>query len=866
MKKCWINLFIVCLLCFGNKSSGQEYTTGRELKKADVNFAELAKYYSEHPKPLVKKMPFEEEDEHRPENPPADPSEVHMLDLSARMAGYTPSSPVSMLPVSPAPNDSFLSTPSPLVAIPPDTHGAVDSAYCVTAINTNVHIQSRSGYNIYNVGIDGFWWSLLSHGDGSFDPRVHYDPFYKRWIMVADAYGETAYSQIMIGVSATNDPTGTWHMYSVLVDPSGASWLDFPNVGFNSKWIVVTGNMFPNSASGVSGAVVYCFDYASIMSGSGAPYVKILQSSSFSICPAVTYDPAQQSIFAVESHNGGSGQIRLWKISGPVGSPAMTSIGYPTSSVHWHGGQPSGADFGPQSGISSRVDLGDDRFTSLMYRNHKLWCSHTVFLPSSGTASRSSVQWWQIDTLANPLQIGYLDDAATPSFFGYSSIAVNQNDDALIGFAYLNAGIHPSCGYALHMHTDPLDSTRPIDIYRHGTGTYYTTFGGSQNRWGDYSNTCVDPRNDQDFWTIQEVSNSGGSVNWETWWANVQFCPKPLAPTLAVVPAGPCAGDTATYSVNPIAGATSYTWNIAGAGWSGSSTTNAATLTAGTGTATVTVVAYNSCGEGEALYFMVTPSPLPGLPAITTVSPACVGSPTAVFSATSSGATTYSWSATGTGWSGTSSGTSLTATVGVGTGTVICTTTDSCGSASATLLVTPAVTPVTAFSEQLHTIMTSVGDTITFTGTAPAGSSFTWNFGGGTGAPGTGAGPQVATWTVPGTKTVTLTVDNGGCNTSYSDTVLVVRNNTGVLQAERRTLTIMPNPNDGTFYVVFDQPVTQEVTATLTDMQGRTVYCKQYKQQGTRLAIAANGLPAGIYTLSLEIGGTTINKEISITR
>ena len=47
---------------------------------------------------------------------------------------------------------------------------------------------------------------------------------------------------------------------------------------------------------------------------------------------------------------------------------------------------------------------------------------------------RASVQWWQIDpnTLA-VLQFGRVDDPNGVEFYGYPSIAVNQNKDVLIG-------------------------------------------------------------------------------------------------------------------------------------------------------------------------------------------------------------------------------------------------------------------------------------------------------------------------------------------------------------------------------------------------------------------------------------------------
>ncbi len=53
--------------------------------------------------------------------------------------------------------------------------------------------------------------------------------------------------------------------------------------------------------------------------------------------------------------------------------------------------------------------------------------------------------------------------------------------------------------------------------------------------------------------------------------------------------------------------------------------------------------------------------------------------------------------------------------------------------------------------------------TATYTGTAGAGATYAWDFGGGMAVPGTGAGPHQITWTTAGTKTVTLTVTENGC-------------------------------------------------------------------------------------------------------
>ena len=865
-KKMLCTVAVAIVLCSTPKLFAQTYSKGHELKKADVNFTELAKYYKEHPLPLVRKAFFDEDEgeESKVKHVKADPDKVHVIH---RLGSTGTDHPVyaPLLPVSPAPVDTFQATLSSGTSIPPDTHGDVDSQYCITAVNTDVKIQTRVGGLVSNVSIDGFWSALLTSGPGAFDPRVHYDPYYKRWIMVADAYGELATSQIMIAVSATSDPTGTWHMYSVLIDGTGASWLDFPCVGFNSKWITVTGNLFPNGSAAIFGAVAYVFDYASIMAGTGAPYTKITESSSFTLCPALTYDFTEPNMYALEINNAGTGKLQLWKITGAVGSETITSIGFPTTTQHWHNG--GSADFVPQVGTTNKLQAGDDRITRVVYRNHDLWCAHTVFLPDPGTTSRCSVMWWQIDTTAVPIQNGLIDDATTPTFYDYPSIAVNAANDVLLGFGNHSSFMHPSAGYALHLHTDPADSMRPPVVFRHGQATYYQTFGGTQDRWGDYSATTVDPRNDTDFWTIQESVPASPANFWDTWWANVQICVKPVEPVMAITAASQCAGSTQLYAINPIAGATSYEWMVSGTGWSGSSTTDSINITSGTGNGVVTVLAFNACGQGAANTFTITPHALPGTPAITTVTPACIGLPNAVFSATSSGASTYSWQTLGAGWSGTSTSTSLTSAVGTGTGTVICTTTNACGSTSDTIQVVPAVVPTVSFSETTHVIGTGAGDVLTFTGTAPAGSTYTWSFGGGTGTPGTGAGPQTDVWLFTGLKTVTLTVTNDGCTATYSDTVLVV-SNTGIgqLTGDGQNVSILPNPNDGVFDVVFTKAVSANVSVKIFDMQGRTVYSDEFATKGNKVPVVTRNLPSGTYTVSIAIDGDVVNKKITIAK
>ncbi|TML32744.1 MAG: PASTA domain-containing protein [Actinobacteria bacterium] len=111
-------------------------------------------------------------------------------------------------------------------------------------------------------------------------------------------------------------------------------------------------------------------------------------------------------------------------------------------------------------------------------------------------------------------------------------------DDVLVGFSAFRSTGFPSAAYAFRYGTDPPNAMRAPVTLKAGEGTYVKTFGGSRNRWGDYSAAQVDPLDDRSLWTIQEyagrpVGAGDGSGRWATWWGRVD----PSAPAPAFEPA-----------------------------------------------------------------------------------------------------------------------------------------------------------------------------------------------------------------------------------------------------------------------------------------------------------------------------------------
>lgn len=150
-----------------------------------------------------------------------------------------------------------------------------------------------------------------------------------------------------------------------------------------------------------------------------------------------------------------------------------------------------------------------------------------------------------------------------------------------------------------------------------------------------------------------------------------------------------CQGSAQTYSVGLVAGATSYTWTVP-SGWTGSSTSNTITVSAGSASGNVSVVANNICGSSSASNLTVTATPLPATPgAITGNTTPCTGISQTYSIAAVSGATSYSWTLP-SGYSGSSSTTSISVLIGSNPGSIQVVANNGCGSGSpSSLSITP---------------------------------------------------------------------------------------------------------------------------------------------------------------------------------
>ncbi len=426
---------------------------------------------------------------------------------------------------SPVPDTSFTGLIDNGTSIPPDVNGAAGPNHLMQTLNPQVRITDKAGIDLFTTSLSN-WWEPMPGNGGTFDPKIVYDPYEDRWIMITPSGSTSTTSRIYVAVSTTSNPLDDWNYYWFDTDTDNILWFDYPNLGFNKKWISI-GGIMRNSAFEAVEFVVFTLDKNAAFNGDeDISLNKFTTGLGSAIVPAFTYDDDEENLYLISTGDGndnGSGYINLFTLSGTAEDPVFElegSIGIPEPWENWsyenHG------DFLPQLGSSEKLNSVDARMHTMIFRNNKLWAVHHIYLPADDP-QYTAIQWWNLDTNGVILERGRIEDESQEYSYAFPSIAVNANEDVLIGHGVFSENIYASAGYSYKDHIDDAGSMRDVYIYKEGLSSYYKTYGGDRNRWGDYSSVSVDPVEDIDFWAVHEYAETAtGNSIWGTYWAFVK--------------------------------------------------------------------------------------------------------------------------------------------------------------------------------------------------------------------------------------------------------------------------------------------------------------------------------------------------------
>ncbi|MBL4658910.1 MAG: cadherin-like domain-containing protein, partial [Alcanivoracaceae bacterium] len=441
--------------------------------------------------------------------------------------------------------------------IPADPHAAAGINHVVNVVNTSIEIYTKAGALQLSQSLKIFF-SGLSPANETFDPKVIYDQYENRFVVVTLESVNTGVtmddnSAVLVAVSATSDPTGTWYFTRIDVDEvigGTNSWLDYPGFSVDEEAIYIAGNMFSFASTGSQ--VFKANRLLIIDKGTTGGFYDNNTAVVSIIDPVPPGDFAQTQqpahIFGIPANasfgtylvsysgltDGTDEFFQVIQVDTPTGIPTIS-----TNFVNFGNADALLAALAdaPQSGTVDLIEVNDRRTLNAVLRGNSLWTATTV-TPNVGDpdAGETTALWAELDvdvtaavTTSSIADVGTIggEDLATGTYTFFPAIAVNDDGGVAVAYSASASTIFAGSYMTIRSPADAAGTNRGAITIRSGTDFYKRTFGGSRNRWGDYISASLDP-DGECFWVYNKYAITRGTIligedgRWGT--AHGHFC------------------------------------------------------------------------------------------------------------------------------------------------------------------------------------------------------------------------------------------------------------------------------------------------------------------------------------------------------
>ncbi len=413
--------------------------------------------------------------------------------------------------------------------IPPDPNAAVGLAHVVVTNNVTIAAYDKQGNPEPGLPLQTLQSFFGGTHTFTFDPKALYDPFADRYLvltleLVSRAQGAPINASVIhLAASPSGTPVGTWNA-AALNARLGGNWCDFPGLAVDEEAIYITCNYFSFSNSTFQSSRLFVIDKAALYAGTLAQddvsvFDPAMAAGTDGLCD-FGFQPAQVHtvpdgkvgtwLVAFSGCSSPNGQhLHIIRVSNPLlGEQAAFTAWFPELGSLCATGSLCVPPDAPQLNSGALVSTNDARTLDAEWRNHHLWVAASINPASGNDAGQATAYWFRMDTNVldatppgAPVTItgqGGMgaEDLGSNTFTFVPSLSVND-ECAIVAFSASQSGLYPGAYYAQVSLSD--GSSGPTKTLRLGEDAYQRTFGGPDNRWGDYQSTVLDVT-DQSFW------------------------------------------------------------------------------------------------------------------------------------------------------------------------------------------------------------------------------------------------------------------------------------------------------------------------------------------------------------------------------
>ncbi len=392
---------------------------------------------------------------------------------------------------------------------PPDVQVAAGPGFLVEMVNLAVEIWQTSSGPSVPVSTQPLSTLFRSGTDELTDPRLLYDTAAARWFA---SISDLDTSSVLLAVSDTADPTGSWHVYSF---DAGGGCADQPRLGTADGVVVVAADLFTGCLDRFSrrvGGELWIVSKADLLAGVDSPaFTTFGPSGAYSsLTPVHSLSPTATE-YVVSVDTPASAVVHLLAVDG-IPPAAVDVHEVATPSVPLLLAPPTAVEPAVGGGSAPDIATDDDRVLDAVWEQGKLWFSaNTACTPKGDKRRRACARITELSTPDGTLT-WQTDLGLAGAYVFFPAIRPDASGNLVVVYGESSPSLPPEVAVTAR---SPDGTIAPPSVVGRSNAPARSPRNGG--RWGDYFGAARDPLHPDVIWIAGETGpTEAGSEDWTT--------------------------------------------------------------------------------------------------------------------------------------------------------------------------------------------------------------------------------------------------------------------------------------------------------------------------------------------------------------